>query len=601
MGWFRVLLAVVAVLVPLNLYAAEQGFARLSLIEGDVQVRVAESDDWVPAAANTPLYEGDSIWAPKGSRTEIQLRDGSVIRLDARTALNVLKVESDFLQFNLGMGRAYVRTGSNRQWSMQFDLDESSVKVEEKGRFRLDIHENGDEEISVFRGSAYVESYGNRTRVRTGEMLSLEDSRSEIAPINPQDSWDRWNSDRDAHLARRSGAGDSRLPGELVVYEEELSASGEWVVTRDYGQVWRPTVVAIPDWAPYREGRWIWRGGEYVWVSYEPWGWAPYHYGRWTIVPGFGWCWVPPLPGDVYWAPGYVGWISTPSYVGWVPLAPGEVYYGRGYYGRNSVNVTNVTNITVVNNITVYKNSRQRNALTAVDRDGFVSGKGRYSRRSLDAFKKEKVVVGRPEPRQGAKEVFMPRVRKVAADKQPPPIAKLPVGELKRKFPKLDHGGSGRQPQRDGGSFPVGGRQGRGDDGHADKGKNGRSRGETPPFAGPGDTGEVKTKNQHREGEKPGRGDDRRARFPEEKNGTAGDVKSPGIVTPGQRQNQSADEDVPSRGGDRSGRVKKGGDRVEPQANRDGGRKDGSAPGRKAKGVWKIKQKEEAPREKEKK
>jgi hypothetical protein len=35
--------------------------------------------------------------------------------------------------------------------------------------------------------------------------------------------------------------------------------------------------------------------------------------------------------------------------------------------------------------------------------------------------------------------------------------------------------------------------------------------------------------------------------------------------------------------------------------NRDAGKKDGSAPGRKAKGVWKIKQKEETPREKEKK
>ncbi|HZV80740.1 MAG TPA: FecR family protein, partial [Geobacteraceae bacterium] len=413
MRCFRITLALlVLLLVPLNLFASEQGFARLSLIEGDVQVRIAESDDWVPATPNTPIFEGDSIWSPKGSRAEIQLRDGSVIRLDAKTALNVLKVESDFLQFNLGMGRAYIRTGSRRVWSMQFDLSESTVRVDDKGRYRLDIQEDGDEDISVFRGSAYVESYGSRTRVRTGEMLSLEESRSEISPVNPQDAWDRWNSDRDARQARRSAGGERRLPEELVVYEDELSASGEWVLTREYGQVWRPTAVGSSDWAPYREGRWIWRGGEYVWVSYEPWGWAPYHYGRWAVVSGFGWCWVPPLQGDVFWGPGFVGWITTSSSVGWVPLAPGDIYYGRGHYGRNSVNVTNVTNITINNRTNIYRNSVQRNAVTSVDRNSFITGRGRYVRNSGDIFKKERdrAVAGRPEPRLDSRAIRMPRV-----------------------------------------------------------------------------------------------------------------------------------------------------------------------------------------------
>jgi hypothetical protein len=592
MKCFRLALVLLVLLLPLKLFAAEQGFARLSLIEGDVQVRIADSDDWVPAAANTPLYEGDSVWAPAGSRTEIQLRDGSVIRLDGKTSLNVLKVEKDFLQLNLGMGRAYLRTGVSRQWSIQVDLAESTVSIDDRGRYRLDIHANGDEEISVIRGSAYVESYGSRTRVRTGEMLTVEDSRSEISPIDPQDAWDRWNSDRDSHQARRSG-GEGRLPQELVVYEEELSSSGEWIVTRDYGQVWRPTVVAVPDWAPYREGRWIWRGGEYVWVSYEPWGWAPYHYGRWTILPGFGWCWVPPLPGDVFWAPGYVGWISTPTYVGWVPLAPGEVYYGRGYYGRHSVNVTNVTNITVINNVNVYKNGRHRHALTAVDREGFTSGRGRYSRRSLDFFKKEKVVAGRPEPKRGAKEVLMPRVRKVSGDKlPPPPVARQPVGELKRKFPKLEHD-AGRQPKKESSPAPAGdGKHGKDEKLNArlpgGKGRAGREAEGPPPIAGPADTPEARRPRPA--------GDERRERIPAEKGRSTPSTerqKAPGDDGPGS---------VPPRSGDRPERVKKrGGDPDESQTRRDGGRKEDAPPARKPKGVWKIKQKEEPGREKEKK
>ena len=144
---------------------------------------------------------------------------------------------------------------------------------------------------------------------------------------------------------------------------------------REYGRVWTPRVVVSVGWAPYRVGRWIWRGGDYVWVSYEPWGWAPYHYGRWAFVASVGWCWVPPVRGAVYWGPGFVGWVQTPTYVSWVPLAPGEIYYGHGYYGPHSVNITNVniTNIQVTK--VVYKNIHVHNAVTVIHHDTFVTGK----------------------------------------------------------------------------------------------------------------------------------------------------------------------------------------------------------------------------------
>src|SRR4030067_226587 len=86
-----------------------------------------------------------------------------------------------------------------------------------------------------------------------------------------------------------------------------------------------------------RRGR---RGGARVGVGCEPWGWPPYHYGRWAFAVNIGWLWVPPARGDVFWAPGYVGWVRTGDHVAWVPLAPREVYYGRGNYGRDGRNIT---------------------------------------------------------------------------------------------------------------------------------------------------------------------------------------------------------------------------------------------------------------------
>ena len=138
----RMTLTLLLLLVPLHVFAADFGIARLSLVKGEVQVRIADSDEWLPAAANTPIYEGDSVWSPKGGRAEIQLSDGSVIRLDGKTALNLLKVESDYLQFSLEMGRAYIRTSADRDWSLQFDLPESTFRVNDRGRYRLEIRRN---------------------------------------------------------------------------------------------------------------------------------------------------------------------------------------------------------------------------------------------------------------------------------------------------------------------------------------------------------------------------------------------------------------------------------------------------------------------------
>lgn len=441
-------------LLPLHALAYVEGFARINLIQGDVQLRVADTDEWVPAAVNTPLYEGDSIWCPAESRVEIQLQDGSYLRLDARSSLDILEVADDSLQFHLGMGHAYVRTGDMRKWSMQFDMTESTVKVYDKARFRLDITADGDEDVSVFKGVAYVESYGSKTRVRTGEMLSVEDNRSEIATLNPPDKWEKWNVARDRKAAGRKGGG-GRLPEELVIYEEELDTAGEWVDVPEYGYVWLPTVVVSVDWAPYRLGRWFWRGGDYVWISFEPWGWVPYHYGRWVIIAGRGWCWVPPARGDVYWGPGYVGWISSPSYVGWVPLAPGEIFYGRRYYGRASVQVTNITNITNVNidqTRVSYKNvTVNRNSMTVVQRDSFVKGKYTHVKPRENVFARDKAVIGRPEPKPADREVRMPRVRNIPAARLPPPaVANVPVRELKQRHPKVftDEERRGRRDER---------------------------------------------------------------------------------------------------------------------------------------------------------
>jgi hypothetical protein len=110
--------------------------------------------------------------------------------------------------------------------------------------------------------------------------------------------------------------------------DRELSWSGEWIETPEYGVVWRPTRVDS-DWRPYQYGRWEWTTVGWAWVSEEPFGWAVYHYGRWAYADSLGWTWV---PGRV-WAPAWVAWRWGGGYAGWCPLGPhGVVIEQPGYW-----------------------------------------------------------------------------------------------------------------------------------------------------------------------------------------------------------------------------------------------------------------------------
>jgi hypothetical protein len=412
--------------------AANLGELRLSLIDGDVQIRTEDANEWLPAIINMPLRDGDSIWVPEGARTEIQARNGTAVRLNERSSLDILTVDNDSLQFYLGMGQAYLNfRGQKRNSIIQLDTPVSSIRVYDPAKFAVVVSENGDTDISVFRGRVYAEGRSGRTQVSAGKVLYLTDDYADLYPLGRPDAWEEWNKERDRTFDE-IGYSSRYLPDELDVYSGDLDNNGRWVYTGLYGYVWTPTVHISIGWSPYRNGRWVWIGGDYVWIAYEPWGWVPYHYGRWSFIASFGWCWVPPSRGDVYWGPGYVGWVSTPTYVAWVPLAPEDVYYGHGHYGRHSVNIVNVNiNKIVVKN--VYKNTYVNNGVTVVHRDTFLKGKREDFKLRDNPFLKERISIGRPgiAPERATR---MPVIKDIPKAKEPPRIVReIKVRELKGK------------------------------------------------------------------------------------------------------------------------------------------------------------------------
>jgi hypothetical protein len=407
--------------------------ARISLTDGEVLFRTPDSSEWLPAAVNTPLDDGDAIWVAAGGKSEIQLADGSVIRLNSDSQLDLIAVVESYTHLHLANGSLYLRTSPKSvSNSLQIDADDTTVLPEARTRLRIDMLPHDQEDVTIVRGSAYVEGNGSRTRVRAGEHLALEDGHNELLPLNPPDNWDRWNTQRDLEQSR-SAKTDSPLPAELNAYSGELESHGHWVRTPEYGMAWRPEILNAPEWAPYQSGRWIWKGDDYVWIAYESWGWAPYHYGRWAVIGSFGWCWVPPVRGDVFWGPGYVGWYRDSTRIGWTPLAPGETFYGRRHYGQHSVNVIN----TPVNTAAIrYKNRDARGGLSILLQSDFVKGRVRFQQPGSNNSFSVSVVTGSPRI-QPERETRMPVIKQLPPRVAPPASHYRDVHELRDRFPRV--------------------------------------------------------------------------------------------------------------------------------------------------------------------
>ncbi|RPH53159.1 MAG: hypothetical protein EHM85_00140 [Desulfobacteraceae bacterium] len=296
--------------------------------------------------------------------------------------------------------------------------------------------------MAVYKGYVETENNVGNTEIEAGQMVSLgENTDGEVSPMGPPDEWEKWNKKRNDRVYAGSDDGSRCLPSGLRPYSSDFDSYGKWVTVRGYGNVWTPTVIVGASWSPYRHGRWIWRGGDYIWVASEPWGWAPYHYGRWDFRTNIGWFWVPPIDNEVYWSPGYVGWVRTPDYVAWVPLAPGEIYYGRGNYGRHSVNIINV-DITRVNITNVYKNVNVNNGVTVIRRNTFNTGKPTIADVDKNIIRKKIFVknnfsVGTPDIKPTKESYFASNIRIQSAKLPPKRVRELRVKELKHSRPLI--------------------------------------------------------------------------------------------------------------------------------------------------------------------
>lgn len=370
--------------------------ARLSLIEGQVSLAPAGTEEWAEAILNRPLTSGDRLFVENSGRAELQV-GSSKIHVDQGTGLSIIELDDDVMRLELSEGTAVVRVLRRRDnETIEVVTPNATVELLHPGEYRIDANPTGDRTVVAARsGGANVISEGKSWRVDDGEEGTFAGASQLSANINSlgaRNAFEDWANDR--NRVSEAPVSARYVSNEVVGYED-LDRHGHWVSEPTYGHVWYPTYVAA-GWAPYRYGRWVWVSPwGWSWVDNSPWGFAPFHYGRWAHVRN-RWCWVPgPRYVRPVYAPALVAWAGSPGFsvavgigpsVGWFPLAPREVYVPGYRYSRRYLNNVNVSNTVIVNNtyITNVYNGRHRNfdyrygrdphAVTVVDRDRFRGG-----------------------------------------------------------------------------------------------------------------------------------------------------------------------------------------------------------------------------------
>ena len=331
--------------------------ARLTSAESGVTIVRGHADDGgTPdeGTANTPVFAGDTLKTAVDQRVELQLADGSLVRLDQSSDLRVQALPDPYAEFKdntvlaLREGTVQIIADVRDDETFRIDTTGATIYLTGSGDYRIDATRDGRTRVYSRQGVAEVAGDGGSVLVRAGQMTEARPGAypATAEPFNTlqADAFDRWTADLDRvwqaqqQPTDRSSAGEAAyedVPGEVRPYYRELSNNGRWVYVEDYGWSWYPVGVEA-GWRPYVDGGWTYGPNGYFWVSSEPWGWAPYHYGRWSHVPAYGWIWS---PGRVF-AGAWVSWSWGSSYIGWCPINYWNrpVHYGStywGYYGSN--------------------------------------------------------------------------------------------------------------------------------------------------------------------------------------------------------------------------------------------------------------------------
>jgi hypothetical protein len=287
---------------------------RISYVEGDV--RLDNGHGYESATMNVPLTEGNWLQTGRDGWAEVQLEDGSLIRLApdsviAFTQLARASAGATLTTVDLDQGEAEFKVTKHDDGNFNVTVKKNTIALTHSGSFRVTSTNANPLEVAVLKGEVSVSDTdnGGEVAVKKNETFVLDPNDAARYALDKgvdTDDLDQWSTQRDEALSTYASAGQGYAQSPYQYGASDLNYYGQYYDVQGYGEVWQPNNVGY-NWDPFSNGYWSYSPGfGYTWVSSYPWGWMPYRYGRWVFVNGRGWCWAPG---------GWNRWYSRPRLV----------------------------------------------------------------------------------------------------------------------------------------------------------------------------------------------------------------------------------------------------------------------------------------------
>ena len=317
-------------LLALPAFADSQArIVRLSQVDGNVQIDRRTGDGFESALENLPIAQGTRLATKDDGRVEIELEDGSTVRLAPNSSLEFTRLSlrdsgGKNTELDLTEGTAYFNIDLAKHDDFVVDLGHRSIHLERSARFRASV-DSSQARIAVSHGQVDVLGASSdavtisKNRTVSFDLFNLDNfTESRNYEDGP---YDDWNDDLDSYH-RHNYRHESDSP--YAYGFSDLNYYGSYIADPGFGSCWRPYFASY-GWDPFADGTWVWYPSfGYTWVSAYPWGWAPYRYGSWNFLQSSGWCWQPGAWNQLVVVPRFV---NTPP--GWKPPVPPANGRGR--------------------------------------------------------------------------------------------------------------------------------------------------------------------------------------------------------------------------------------------------------------------------------
>ncbi|HEX4602925.1 MAG TPA: DUF6600 domain-containing protein [Candidatus Angelobacter sp.] len=274
---------------------------RISYVEGEV--RLDNGHGYESVTMNVPVTEHSWLQTRSDGWAEVQMEDGSIIRLAPDTVIGFTDLGRSSsggasTTVDLDQGEAIFKILQHDDSEFQVTVKNKTITLAQGSSFRVTSTNANPMEIAVVKGEVGIRDpeSGAEVAVKKNETFLLDAAdvtRYALDKGTDADDLDQWSKQRDDYLSSYAASGRNYTQSPYQYGASDLNYYGQYYDVPEYGNVWQPNGVGL-GWDPFNNGYWSYSPGfGYTWVSSYPWGWMPYRYGRWVFVNGRGWCWAP--------------------------------------------------------------------------------------------------------------------------------------------------------------------------------------------------------------------------------------------------------------------------------------------------------------------